>query len=159
MPKSIYYDENGNEQILSSSPSALSGLQDTDITTPSAGQVLAYDGSKWANKGVESVTIQSDTTKATVVTVNCWKIGRIVYLRVASITPNTNYSGGERVAYNLPVGIGDDVRVILCDRNTGKSYRFIIDSSGQLVEWYNGTNNKVPSGADLFGSIMYFSAS
>lgn len=31
MPKSIYYDENGNEQILSSSPSALTGLQDTDI--------------------------------------------------------------------------------------------------------------------------------
>lgn len=43
MPKSIYYDENGNEQILSSSPSALSGLLDTDITTPTANQVLAYD--------------------------------------------------------------------------------------------------------------------
>lgn len=43
MPKEIYIDENGNEQILSSSPSALSGLQDTNITTPSANQVLAYD--------------------------------------------------------------------------------------------------------------------
>ena len=46
MPKSIYYDENGNEQILSSSPSALSGLLDTDITTPTANQVLAYDVKK-----------------------------------------------------------------------------------------------------------------
>lgn len=43
MPKEIYIDENGNERILSSSPSALSGLLDTDITTPSANQVLAYD--------------------------------------------------------------------------------------------------------------------
>lgn len=43
MAKSIYIDENGNEQILSSSPSALSGLLDTDITTPTANQVLAYD--------------------------------------------------------------------------------------------------------------------
>ena len=49
MPKSIYIDENGNEQILSSSPSALSGLQDTDIQSATSGQVLAYDGSKWAN--------------------------------------------------------------------------------------------------------------
>ena len=49
MPKEIYIDENGNERILSSSPSALSGLLDTDITTPSANQVLSYDGSKWGN--------------------------------------------------------------------------------------------------------------
>ena len=49
MPKEIYIDENGNERILSSSPSALSGLLDTDITNPQANQVLAYDGSKWGN--------------------------------------------------------------------------------------------------------------
>lgn len=49
MAKSIYIDENGNEQILSSSPSALSGLLDTDITTPTANQVLAYDGDNWVN--------------------------------------------------------------------------------------------------------------
>lgn len=52
MPKEIYIDENGNENILSSSPSALSGLQDTSITTPSANQVLAYDGSKWVNSDI-----------------------------------------------------------------------------------------------------------
>ena len=49
MAKSIYIDENGNEQILSSSPSALSGLLDTDITTPQPNQVLAYDGDNWVN--------------------------------------------------------------------------------------------------------------
>ena len=53
MPKEIYIDENGNERILSSSPSALSGLLDTDITTPSANQVLAYDSNgKVVNKDV-----------------------------------------------------------------------------------------------------------
>ena len=55
MPKSIYIDENGNEQILSSSPSALSGLLDTDITTPQANQVLAYDNNgKVVNKDVNT---------------------------------------------------------------------------------------------------------
>ena len=49
MSKGIYIDENGNEQILSSSPSALSGLLDTDITTPQPNQVLTYDGDNWVN--------------------------------------------------------------------------------------------------------------
>ena len=51
MPKEIYIDENGNERILSSSPSALSGLIDTDISSATQGEVLAVDSNgKWANK-------------------------------------------------------------------------------------------------------------
>lgn len=61
MPKSIYYDENGNEQILSSSPSALSGLLDTDITTPTANQVLAYDGDNWVNSDATAVTFTAES--------------------------------------------------------------------------------------------------
>lgn len=50
MPKEIYIDENGNEQILSSSPSALSGLLDTAISSATQGEVLAVDSNgKWAN--------------------------------------------------------------------------------------------------------------
>ena len=65
MPKEIYIDENGNEQILSSSPSALSGLQDTNISAnPSANQVLAYDGSKWGNKTFIKTAKASGTTTA-----------------------------------------------------------------------------------------------
>ena len=58
MPKEMYIDENGNERILSSSPSALSGLLDTDITTPSANQVLAYDGSKWGNVDLQATDVE-----------------------------------------------------------------------------------------------------
>ena len=50
MPKEIYIDENGNENILSSSPSGLSGLIDTDISSATQGEVLAVDSNgKWAN--------------------------------------------------------------------------------------------------------------
>ena len=72
MPKEIYIDENGNERILSSSPSALSGLLDTDITTPSANQVLAYDGSKWGNTYPYNY---STTEKA----VGTWTDGKTIY--------------------------------------------------------------------------------
>ena len=57
MPKEIYIDENGTERILSSSPSALSGLLDTDITTPSAGQVLAYDGNGKVVNLTDTITL------------------------------------------------------------------------------------------------------
>lgn len=42
---------NGN--IPSNSDFSLSGLSDTDINTPSSGQVLSYDGGKWKNKNAE----------------------------------------------------------------------------------------------------------
>ena len=71
MPKSIYYDENGNEQILSSSPSALSGLQDTNITTPSAGQVLAYDNNgKVVNKALKNLISKKSVQTTSGITVS-----------------------------------------------------------------------------------------
>ena len=47
MPKSIYIDENGNEQVLSSSPSALSGLLDVNVSGATQGQVLTKGASSW----------------------------------------------------------------------------------------------------------------
>ena len=44
-----YNDLSNQPTIPVNSDFALSGLSDTDITTPSANQVLAYDGSKWGN--------------------------------------------------------------------------------------------------------------
>ena len=45
-----YNDLTNTPAIPVNSDFALSGLSDTDITTPSANQVLSYDGSKWGNK-------------------------------------------------------------------------------------------------------------
>ena len=44
MPKIIK-----NGKAYGSSPSALSGLQDTNLSNVSSGNVLAFDGTKWVN--------------------------------------------------------------------------------------------------------------
>ena len=57
-----YNDLTNTPSIPVNSDFALSGLSDTDITTPSANQVLAYDGSKWGNKTlIEAKRIQGTT--------------------------------------------------------------------------------------------------
>ena len=43
-------------------PTQLDDLSDTTITTPSSGQVLAYDGSKWKNKSTSRTDITANTT-------------------------------------------------------------------------------------------------
>lgn len=42
----------------------LSGLSDTTITTPSSGQVLSYDGSKWKNKALINFDSTTGTTSS-----------------------------------------------------------------------------------------------
>lgn len=59
MPKIIK-----NGKVIGSSPSALSGLQDTDIQSATSGQVLAYDGSKWANSELITRQYFTGTTTA-----------------------------------------------------------------------------------------------
>ena len=109
MPKEIYIDENGNERILSSSPSALSGLLDTDITTPSANQVLAYDGSKWGNvtPSYNDLSNKPDFTLHTLTGVGCTiqkggyvQFGDCVYLTI-SVKMTTNH-GGDQFLSGLP---------------------------------------------------------
>ena len=62
-----YNDLSNQPTIPVNSDFALSGLSDTDITTPSANQVLAYDGSKWGNVAPPTVTdyIKIDTATLT----------------------------------------------------------------------------------------------
>ena len=48
--------------IPTNSDFSLSGLSDTTITTPTSGQVLAYDGSKWKNKSTSRTDITANTT-------------------------------------------------------------------------------------------------
>ena len=47
-----YSDLSGTPTIPVNSDFALSGLSDTDITTPQANQVLTYDGDNWVNNTV-----------------------------------------------------------------------------------------------------------
>ena len=49
-----YSDLSGTPTIPVNSDFALSGLSDTDITTPQANQVLAYDGDNWVNTVVNN---------------------------------------------------------------------------------------------------------
>ena len=120
MPKEIYIDENGNEQILSSSPSALSGLLDTDITNPSAGQVLAYDSNgKVVNTDISNVPIsynnltnKPDFTQKTVTGVGCnvlnggyVEFGDFIYLSVC-VKMTANHSG-DKFLSGLPSSLHD----------------------------------------------------
>ena len=94
MPKEIYIDENGNERILSSSPSALSGLLDTDITTPSANQVLSYDGSKWGNSTLTTSDISDFENHNTTNPFEFYKIGHIVVCHID--TGNINFKSDNK---------------------------------------------------------------
>lgn len=45
----LTWDANASEWVPQAGATSLSGLSDTDIQSATSGQVLAYDGSKWAN--------------------------------------------------------------------------------------------------------------
>ena len=112
MPKEIYIDENGNERILSSSPSALSGLLDTDITTPSANQVLAYNGSKWGNVNLTSTpTITPNSAYNVSVEKNSsGKIGEMVFI-ACRFNINVPNGGWSKIASTNVIPV-DEVRTI-----------------------------------------------
>ena len=61
-----------NEIEYTQAPAHLGELQDVTITTPSSGQVLAYDGSNWTNssalrwRGAGAFVINNSTTSITV---------------------------------------------------------------------------------------------
>ena len=81
MPKEIYIDENGNEQVLSSSPSGLSGLIDTAISSATQGEVLAVDSNgKWANVGLTSVLTITPSTGVTIGKNSSGRVGNMVFL-------------------------------------------------------------------------------
>lgn len=114
MPKEIYIDENGNERILSSSPSALSGLLDTDITLPTqSGQVLAYDGN---GKVVNKTLIK--TTKASGTTTNSGALPLPTGVNAENILACVGTDGTIH-RYAFPGGTGDGyLQVFKNDNNT-----------------------------------------
>ena len=57
MPKIIK-----NGKAYGSSPSALSGLQDTDFNNVSSGNLIVYNGTKWINSNVGKSEVTSQIT-------------------------------------------------------------------------------------------------
>ena len=103
MPKEIYIDENGNERILSSSPSALSGLLDTDITLPTqSGQVLAYDSNgKVVNTNIFASGSFTAGTNVTILNGFYNKTGDMVFWSCCfSVSANVNT--GSKILSGLP---------------------------------------------------------
>ena len=75
-----YNDLTNTPSIPVNSDFALSGLLDTDITTPSANQVLAYDGSKWGNVNLTSTPTISPSTGVTIGKNSSGRIGNMIFL-------------------------------------------------------------------------------
>jgi len=72
--------------VLPGGSQSLSGLTDTEITTPSSGQVLKYDGSKWVNANESGGSTHTYSTTEQVV--GTWIDGKPVYERVYEL-PST----------------------------------------------------------------------
>ena len=149
MPKEIYIDENGNERILSSSPSALSGLLDTDITTPSANQVLAYDGNKWGNSNALS-------TKADKSQINdLYVVGTTDYQLPSSITVPAN--GYKEIGTMFPIIPSGAIFLDACVPNNNGGYLFF--QLGYYGNFYivarNFSGNAVTLNANQIISVRY----
>ena len=104
MPKSIYYDENGNEQVLSSSPSALSGLLDVSVSGATQGQVLTKGASSWEASTLMNIPDRYATTEHIV---GYWIDDRPIYEKTISLSylPNNATS-------TIPHGITNLARVL-----------------------------------------------
>ena len=85
-------------EVNSKAVNTLSGLTDTTITTPSSGQVLAYDGSKWKNTGLNSlmpttITVtKGSTMPASFPTPNVSRRGNVCIINFAIQLPADTYS-------------------------------------------------------------------
>ena len=109
--------------------STLSGLSDVTLTTPTSGQVLKYDGSKWVNgTGGGSSGHDYSTTEQVVGT---WVDGSTIYEKTIAVT-----QGGSETTYPAPANIDK----IWFDQNAS----FMVSTSnGDTVSlgYYNGTNS------------------
>ena len=132
MPKEIYIDENGNERILSSSPSALSGLLDTDITTPSANQVLAYDSNgKVVNQPIVSETFTSANANVSIGSRNqIVKQGNWVYISLV-ITTSGSISSGSNLVQTNSINLGSTDYIFGGEFN---SAMYWLETNGQYIK-------------------------
>ena len=99
MPKIIK-----NGKAYGTSPSALSGLQDTNISSPSSGQMLSYNGTKWVNTNTNTEEITSQVTWNESISGTNTRVyfkNNVVYLNYQG--ESKTHSGGD-VLFTLPSG-------------------------------------------------------
>ena len=77
-----YSDLSGTPTIPVNSDFALSGLSDTDITTPQANQVLAYDGDNWVNSNALDNLLYSEIVTVSTISLTTW-VSPIAYADIA----------------------------------------------------------------------------
>ena len=146
MPKSIYYDENGNEQVLSSSPSALSGLTDVNVSGATQGQVLTKGASSWVATTLNIPTLTETTTGflpetgTTVVGFKASKLGGMIIIS-ATLQPTFSAVGNKDIG-TLPEGYRPSSTVRFVAGNTSKDTQInaTITSAG-LVSVYATSQN------------------
>ena len=104
----------------------------------------------------QAITITPNTLVLSGLTGACYQYGKVVCLFVQTASPTSEVAYESILLTGLPkpVYASGNNRVSLTDRATNKPYRFRITDSGQLQEWYN-SSGKIPSGADLYGTIVY----
>ena len=151
------YDDLTNKPTIPvNSDFALSGLSDTDITTPSANQVLAYDGSKWGNVNLPTIngtyTTSGLTTLAniTIADGGYYKIGNLVIVNMR-ILPSANITAGNSLVSNLPKPQKmNNLNKVAVANN--QNANLTVDASGNLF-----CSTALNSGSSLILSVTYLS--
>lgn len=128
----------------------------SDIEYSSGVTVKQAIDSKQDSLSNQEITITSNTSILGSFTGACYQYGKVVCLFVQTASPTSEVAYQSIFLTGLPKPVygNDNNRVSLTDRATNKPYRFRITDSGQLQEWYN-SSGKIPSGADLYGTIVY----
>ena len=129
----------------------------SDIEYSSGVSVKQAIDSKQATLTNQVVTLTPNTSiLGSNFTGACYQYGKVVCLFVQTANPTSEvaYESIFLTGLPKPVYASGNNRVSLTDRATNKPYRFRITDSGQLQEWYN-SSGKIPSGADLYGTIVY----
>ena len=159
MAKQIYIDENGNPIEVSGTVNTaellpISGNDSTDTKT----YIDTGLSSKQDSLSNQEITITPNTSilGSSGFTGACYQYGKVVCLFVQTASPTSEVAYQSTFLTGLPKPVygNDNNRVSLTDRATNKTYRFRITNSGQLQEWFN-SSGKIPSGADLYGTIVY----
>lgn len=127
-----------------------------DIEYSSGVTVKQAIDSKQDSLSNQAITITPNTLVLSGLTGACYQYGKVVCLFIQTANPSSEVAYESVLLTGLPkpVYASGNNRVSLIDRATNKPYRFRITDSGQLQEWYNSTG-KIPSGADLYGTIVY----
>ena len=139
-------------EVNSKAVNTLSGLTDTTITTPTANQVLAYDGSKWVNGTLPTTcTItKGSTMPASFPVANLQRFGNICILFFSSQLPARTYANSD-VLWNITPVPKNATRSIFLLGNTPVSLAAY--NSGEVR--FN-TSQTLASDTYLIGEIVFY---